>query len=116
MDFGNYSCVASNLLGTDEAFIEAHGRPSCPEFLESHLSSFSSSHSRVLRWSAISLSPLLQHTILYREVGTREWITKLVFDKETLATLTNLTADTTYECIAQVDKVSHFFFINFHLE
>jgi len=66
-DFGNYSCVASNLMGTSRSFTEVHGRPSNLSFLPTpHLSS---PHYHQLKWTTTSHYVVDVFTILYRKVS-----------------------------------------------
>merc|ERR1711890_200539 len=74
--FGNYSCVASNHLGTDRAYIEVHGRPSNLAFLPDQ--SLPSPYYRQVTWTGYSEFPVSQYTLLYRRVGAVVWDTVLI--------------------------------------
>jgi len=115
-DFGNYSCVASNLLGTDRAHVELHGRPSSLAFLD-RPQTLTSPHYRQVLWTTTSRFPVVQYTLLYRKADALEWATVLIpgdqdhFQAgrggpvlESSWILKNLTGNTSYECIVQAQN------------
>jgi len=66
MDFGNYSCVAENSMGTFKKHIEVHGRPTSPIFRSK--SNSSQNNKFLLTWSVDSYSPIGEHRLLYRKI------------------------------------------------
>ena len=82
-DYGNYSCVATNSVGSDRcvprpasclkhflsymmltrAYMELHGRPSTPVFPDS-----SPGDSNFLAWRVASPAPVDQYRLLFRQV------------------------------------------------
>jgi len=110
-EFGNYSCVATNLMGSARRYIEVHGRPYPVTFLHSS----PRPHQVLLRWRVISHSPVSLFTLLYRKTGDAEWITVRVAGggnggntevHEASSLIENLAASSTYEALVQA-KNSH---------
>merc|ERR550517_687175 len=114
-EFGNYSCVATNLMGSARRYIEVHGRPSPVTFLASS----PRPHHVLLRWKVLSHSPVSLFTLLYRKAGDAEWITVRVAGggdnnnsggntevHEASSMIENLAASSTYEALVQA-KNSH---------
>merc|ERR1719225_1975728 len=65
-DFGNYSCVAENSIGTFKKHIEVHGRPTIPIFRSKPNTHQDRSYE--LSWSVDSYSPLEEFRLLYRKI------------------------------------------------
>jgi len=65
-DFGNYSCVASNSLGTFKKHIEVHGRPTAAVFRSKPNTHQDQSYQ--LSWSVDSYSPIEEYRLLYRKI------------------------------------------------
>lgn len=66
MDFGNYSCVAENSLGTFKKHIEVHGRPTAAVFRSKPNTHQDQSYQ--LSWSVDSYSPIEEYRLLYRKI------------------------------------------------
>lgn len=65
-DFGNYSCVAENTLGTFKKHIEVHGRPTPAVFRSSPEAGGKSTYH--LTWTVDSYSPIIEYRLLYRQI------------------------------------------------
>jgi hypothetical protein len=65
-DFGNYSCVASNSLGTFKKHIEVHGRPTAAVFRSKPNTHQHESYQ--LSWSVDSYTPIEEYRLLYRKI------------------------------------------------
>jgi len=65
-DFGNYSCVAENSIGTFKKHIEVHGRPTIPIFRSKPNTHHDRSYE--LSWSVDSYSPIEEYRLLYRKI------------------------------------------------
>lgn len=109
-DFGNYSCVASNLMGSSRSYIEVHGRPSELTFLPVSESKLYSREA-FLRWKSKSYYPVNEFTLLYRKVGGEHWTTVKLQGaqhkdviQETSWVLRNLTGSCSYEAIVQAQN------------
>jgi len=111
-EFGNYSCIARNIMGTARRFIEVHGRPSPVEFLPAEANPYQVN----LRWRVVSHSPVSLFTVLFREAGEGNWRTVKVAgegkeggdevgDGEASCTLRDLSPSTTYEAIVQAKNL-----------
>ncbi|XP_023333992.1 MAM domain-containing glycosylphosphatidylinositol anchor protein 1 [Eurytemora carolleeae] len=112
--FGNYTCQASNSVGTISSFIEVHGRPSSPLFKTS--SPGGGSHSRILSWITVSYYPLTEYRILYKQLNRSEWISVSVpgnirIKRQTQGeyevdwSLNNLNVNTDYDSIIQARNI-----------
>lgn len=120
-DFGNYSCVASNLMGTSRCFMELNGRPFNLSFYPS-TDQMHSPHYYQVRWTTTSHYTVDRFTLLYRQISggshrgsapssvpAAEWSTVKIPGPGHHATpvlqsswvLTNLSAEADYECIVQ---------------
>lgn len=65
-DFGNYSCVAENSIGTFKKHIEVHGRPTIPIFRSKPNTHHDRSYE--LSWTVDSYSPIEEYRLLYRKI------------------------------------------------
>jgi hypothetical protein len=65
-DFGNYSCVAENSLGTFKKHIEVHGRPTPAVFRSEPEAGGQSSYE--LTWTVDSYSAIIEYRLLYRQI------------------------------------------------
>jgi len=74
-DFGNYSCVAENSIGTFKKHIEVHGRPTIPIFRSKPNTHQDRSYE--LSWSVDSYSPLEEFRLLYRKIKPYHGVRKL---------------------------------------
>lgn len=110
-EFGNYSCVARNIMGTARRFIEVHGRPSPVTFLPT---APANPYEVNLRWKVVSHSPVSLFTVLFRKAGDGEWRTvKVAGDEQDdnskvgqgSCTLGHLVPSTTYEAIVQAKNL-----------
>ena len=63
-DFGNYTCLADNGLGTSKASILVSGRPEVVRVTSPHISHSSTEYS--LHWQTVSLLAILDNSIKYR--------------------------------------------------
>jgi len=63
-DFGNYSCLADNGLGSSKASILVSGRPEVVRVTSPHLSLSATEYS--LTWQTVSLLAILDNSIKYR--------------------------------------------------
>jgi len=116
-DFGNYSCVASNLMGTSRCFMELNGRPYNLSFYPG-TDQLTSPHYYQVRWTTTSHYKVDKFTLLYRKISHianvrrreegADWNTVKIpgpghHDKvlDTSWILTNLSSSATYECIIQ---------------
>ncbi|XP_023345967.1 neuronal growth regulator 1 [Eurytemora carolleeae] len=64
--FGNYSCLAKNILGEAKKYIEVHGRPSSAVF--SIMDSKPTRTHYYLVWDVKSPTPILEYRLLYRKI------------------------------------------------
>jgi len=107
-EFGNYSCLATNIMGSTRRYIEVHGRPSPVTFLPTPRHP----HQMLLRWKVLSHSPVSLFTLLYRKAGDAEWTTVRVGASrqsnqadsevhEASSLIENLEASSTYEALVQ---------------
>ncbi|KAG8231167.1 hypothetical protein J437_LFUL004996 [Ladona fulva] len=69
-DFGNYSCVADNVLGRAKKYMELSGRPSPAQFRSAPFSR--ARHSYNLTWLVDSYPPLEEVRLLYRKLQVNE--------------------------------------------
>jgi len=115
-DFGNYSCVASNMMGSSRCFMELNGRP-FNVTISSNADHLSSATYYQVRWRTTSHFRVDTFTLLYRKISrlgrqeqglTGEWSTVKIpgpghhqIQLESSWTLTNLTSSSSYECIIQ---------------
>jgi len=68
--FGNYTCTATNSVGTDSGSIDVHGRPSAPTFIGT---SPAGMLSRSILWRTTSYFPIQEYRLLYKQVDKPEW-------------------------------------------
>jgi len=120
MDFGNYSCVAENSIGTFKKHIEVHGRPTIPIFRSKPNTLQDKSYE--LSWSVDSYSPVEEYRLLYRKikpyhgpldsafpVGEGDWTNVIIPGDATAPGFTHLRsylisgllAQSEYECLVQ---------------
>jgi len=111
--FGNYSCVAKNILGESRAFIEVHGRPSTAIFSTKDCKLMGSEY--LLVWEVISESRILEYRLLYRNIKKdnskyegEDWTNVIIPGSEIQNNnqkmswrLEKLKRDSEYECIVQ---------------
>jgi len=114
--FGNYSCVATNSLGTFKKHIEVHGRPTEATF--QRVGMVSSRTSFELSWKVRSFVKIHEYRLLYRSVsttgsktqaGSSDWTNVIIPGTETFTgglqatrwRLDNLEEESTYECLVQ---------------
>ncbi|XP_059095513.1 protein amalgam-like [Tigriopus californicus] len=137
MDFGNYSCVAENSLGTFKKHIEVHGRPTPAVFRS--LPEAGGRESYLLTWTVDSYSPIEEYRLLYRQIqpyhqvsddmllqGGGDWTNVIIpgnpnsysFNHRQSYEITNLKQDAEYECLVQArnmfgwseaSRIFHFF-------
>lgn len=118
-DFGNYSCVASNLMGTSRCFMELNGRPFNLSFHPNINEKVRSHNYYQVRWTTTSHYKVDRFTLLYRKIssigggpmrgeGNYNWTTVKIPGPvhhetvlETSWILSNLSATASYECIIQ---------------
>nr|CAD7415515.1 unnamed protein product [Timema poppensis] len=69
-DFGRYTCIANNTVGTKTKVIELTGLPSVAKFLTSS----EEGKNQVVQWSIESHSPIIEYILRYRKQNTDEWV------------------------------------------
>jgi len=120
LDFGNYSCVAENSLGTFKKHIEVHGRPTAAVFRSKPNTHQDQSYQ--LAWSVDSYSPIEEYRLLYRKIkpyhgpldssfplGEGDWTNVIIsgdladpgFTHMRTYLISNLLPDSEYECLVQ---------------
>jgi len=114
--FGNYSCLASNSLGSYKKHIEVHGRPTEATFLRGGMRSGRNSFE--LSWKVHSFVKIHEYRLLYRgltttgtktAVANSDWTNVIIPGSErftggeqiTRWRLDNLAEDSQYECLVQ---------------
>lgn len=119
-DFGNYSCVAENSIGTFKKHIEVHGRPTIPIFRSKPNTHHDRSYE--LSWSVDSYSPIEEYRLLYRKIkpyhgpmdasfplGEGDWTNVIIPGDVTAPGFTHLRSylisgllpESEYECLVQ---------------
>jgi len=115
-NFGNYSCVAHNSLGTFKKHIEVHGRPTDATFQREGARAGRTSFT--LNWKVQSFAKILEYRLLYRSLVVQEslaaaassdWTNVIIPGPETFQPgtqvtrwrLDNLGEETSYECLVQ---------------
>lgn len=66
-DFGNYSCVASNLLGKERKVVTLTGRPHPVSFQSPSASQWRDKYN--ISWTVKSLSPIDEYKLYYKPIG-----------------------------------------------
>ncbi|XP_023341591.1 lachesin isoform X2 [Eurytemora carolleeae] len=120
LDFGNYSCVAENSMGTFKKHIEVHGRPTSPVFRSEPNTNQPQMY--LLSWSVDSYSPIEEHRLLYRKIkpyhgpldanypmGEGDWTNVIIpgepghqgFNHLKFYQISGLVEDAEYECLVQ---------------
>jgi len=120
VDFGNYSCVAENSLGTFKKHIEVHGRPTAAVFRSKPNTHEDQSYQ--LSWSVDSYSPIEEYRLLYRKIkpyhgpidssfplGEGDWtnviipgdLSNLGFTHLRSYLISGLIPESEYECLVQ---------------
>lgn len=127
-DFGNYSCVAENSLGTSKRHIEVHGRPTMAVFRNKPHQA--GAHSFQLVWTTDSYSPIEEYRLLYRQIkptnhpddgfaAGSDWTNIIIpgesrmggisshdaFHHEKSFPLSDLIPEAEYECLVQAKNV-----------
>jgi len=127
-DFGNYSCVAENSLGTSKRHIEVHGRPTMAVFRNKPHQS--GAHSFQLVWTTDSYSPIEEYRLLYRQIkptnhpddgfaAGSDWTNIIIpgesriggsstqdaFHHEKSFPLSDLIPEAEYECLVQAKNI-----------
>jgi len=123
-DFGNYSCVAENSLGSSKRHIEVHGRPTPAVFRKKPHQSGKNSYRLV--WTVDSYTPIQEYRLLYRQIkpfhpndgsgsglniagGGNDWTNIIIpgdansseFHHEKTFLLADLIPEAQYECLVQ---------------
>jgi len=120
-DFGNYSCVAENSLGSSKRHIEVHGRPTPAVFRKKGIQGGKNSHQLV--WTVDSYTPIQEYRLLYRQIkpyhpndgmglniaGGNDWTNIIIpgdantkeFHHEKKFLLADLVPEAQYECLVQ---------------
>jgi len=120
VDFGNYSCVAENSLGTFKKHIEVHGRPTAAVFRSKPNTHQDQSYQ--LSWSVDSYTPIEEYRLLYRKIkpyhgpidssfplGEGDWtnviipgdLSNLGFTHLRSYLISGLLPESEYECLVQ---------------
>jgi len=121
LDFGNYSCVAENSLGTFRKHIEVHGRPTPAVFRSPPNAGGLSTYQ--LKWTVDSYSAIQEYRLLYRQIqpyhkmnngpnliqGGGDWTNVIIpgdaqnqkFNHAMTYEVSNLQTDAEYECLVQ---------------
>jgi len=102
VDYGNYSCLATNTVGSDRSYIELHGRPSPPEFSEARDGNY-------LAWSVSSRDPVDKYRVLIRQENTTAWLSETIpgdvdeknFIQNMVWVMKNVSDSAKYDCIVQ---------------
>lgn len=126
-DFGNYSCVAENSLGTSKRHIEVHGRPTMAVFRNKPHQA--GAHSFQLVWTTDSYSSIEEYRLLYRQIkptnhpddgfAGSDWTNIIIpgesriggltshdaFHHEKSFPLTDLIPEAEYECLVQAKNI-----------
>jgi len=127
-DFGNYSCVAENSLGTSKRHIEVHGRPTMAVFRNKPHQA--GAHSFQLVWTTDSYSPIEEYRLLYRQIkptnhpddgfaAGSDWTNIIIpgesriggsstqdaFHHEKSFPLSDLVPEAEYECLVQAKNI-----------
>lgn len=66
-DFGNYSCVASNLLGKERRVVQLTGRPHPVVFQSPSISQWRDKYN--VSWTVKSLAPIEEYRLYYKVVS-----------------------------------------------
>lgn len=66
-DFGNYSCVASNLLGKERKVVTLTGRPLPAVFQSPSVSQWRDKYN--ISWTVKSFSPIEEYKLYYKPVS-----------------------------------------------
>jgi len=121
-DFGNYSCVAENSLGSSKRHIEVHGRPTPAVFRKKPRQAGKNSY--LLVWTVDSYTPIQEYRLLYRQIkpfhpndgmgglniaGGNDWTNIIIpgdarsaeFHHEKTFLLADLANEAQYECLVQ---------------
>lgn len=120
-DFGNYSCIAENSLGSSKRHIEVHGRPTPAVFRKKGIQAGKNSHQLV--WTVDSYTPIQEYRLLYRQIkpyhpndgmgmniaGGNDWTNIIIpgdanmkeFHHVKKFLLVDLVPDAQYECLVQ---------------